>query len=193
MLSPSYSSDVHGVVSDLLKNIITMSAPSPTQSALSDGLQNGPASNRFARELAVRSSVSHLLDFMLQSSPVGNGHDKSLISQEEVEERQSSSVINSMSVVIELIRKNNSDYFEPFLFHTLRNRLIQVQQTLHSSLDEDPRQVLERAMQELTDKIGVVHLGSLLDVMALKLPSFKDLLEEPRLAVSANTIRFCHG
>ena len=50
--------------------------------------------------------------------------------ENELPDRQScaSSVTHAISIIIELIRKNNSDYFEPYLFHTLRNRLIHVQQ-----------------------------------------------------------------
>jgi hypothetical protein len=37
-----------------------------------------------------------------------------------------SAVVHSIAIIIELIRKNNSDYFKPYLFYGLRNRLIQV-------------------------------------------------------------------
>ncbi|KAJ7901148.1 hypothetical protein B0H14DRAFT_3423059 [Mycena olivaceomarginata] len=36
-----------------------------------------------------------------------------------------SAVVHSIAIIMELIRKNNSDYFKPYLFHSLRNRLIQ--------------------------------------------------------------------
>jgi serine/threonine-protein phosphatase 6 regulatory subunit 3 len=64
MLSASHTSDIHTVVADLIKGIISMSAPSPG-AGLTEGLQNGPASNRFARELALPSNISKLVDYML--------------------------------------------------------------------------------------------------------------------------------
>lgn len=100
-------------------------------------------------------------------------------------ESATSSVVNSISVVIELIRKNNSDYFEPYLFHNLRNRLIQVQQQLHMGhmQSEDGRDVLERAMKELVDRMGVVHLGALLEAICERLHGFQELLKRPRSLV----------
>lgn len=189
LLSPAHSSDVHAVVSELIKGIISMAAPSPG-AGLTDGLQNLPASNRFARELARRESIDTLVGYILyeyndqspteryagdgQHSDHGNtlGHDLPDIHS------ATSSVVHSISIVIELIRKNNSDYFEPYLFHTLRNRLIQVQQQLHGS--DNARETLENAMNEMVDRMGVVHLGPLLDVMSERLPDFQRYLRQPR-------------
>jgi serine/threonine-protein phosphatase 6 regulatory subunit 3 len=187
-LSPNYPTDMHAVVSEVTKNIITMAAPSPG-SGLSEGLNNGPASNRFARELAQRRSLTTLTDFILlkfspddvptlklefdtapESSPLPD-HESS-----------SSAVVHSIGIIIELIRQNNSDYFEPYLFHTLRNRLIQFQQQLHKYAD-DGREVLEQAMQEMVNRMGVVHLGPLLEIMVDRLGEFQHYLKEPRSLV----------
>lgn len=191
LLSPSYSSDMHTVVSELIKGIISMAAPSPGAS-LTEGLQNGPASNRFARELAHGDSITTLAGYILHdfeadqplvkpsaddnadnlappTSELPNGHSAT------------SSVIHSISVIVELIRKNNSDYFEPYLFHTLRNRLIQVQQQLQG--EENARETLEAAMKEMVDRMGVVSLGPLLDIMCQRLPDFQRYLREPRSLV----------
>ncbi|KAI6005448.1 SIT4 phosphatase-associated protein-domain-containing protein [Pisolithus albus] len=149
LLSPAHSSDVHAVVSELIKGIISMAAPSPG-AGLTDGLQNLPASNLFARELARRENIHSA----------------------------TSSVVHSISIIIELIRKNNSDFFEPYLFHTLRNRLMQVQQQLHGA--DNSREILESAMREMVDRMGVVHLGPLLDVMSERLPDFQRYLRQPR-------------
>ncbi|KAI6036028.1 SIT4 phosphatase-associated protein-domain-containing protein [Pisolithus microcarpus] len=182
-------SDVHAVVSELIKGIISMAAPSPG-AALTDGLQNLPASNLFARELARRESVDTLVGYILyefkeqpsteryaddgQHSDHSNtlGHDLPDIHS------ATSSVVHSISIIIELIRKNNSDFFEPYLFHTLRNRLMQVQQQLHGT--DNGREILENAMREMVDRMGVVHLGPLLDVMSERLPDFQRYLRQPR-------------
>lgn len=189
LLSPAHSSDVHAVVSELIKGIISMAAPSPG-AGLTDGLQNLPASNLFARELARRESVDTLVGYILyefkeqpsteryaddgQHSDHSNtlGHDLPDIHS------ATSSVVHSISIIIELIRKNNSDFFEPYLFHTLRNRLMQVQQQLHGT--DNGREILENAMREMVDRMGVVHLGPLLDVMSERLPDFQRYLRQPR-------------
>ncbi|KAF9242109.1 SIT4 phosphatase-associated protein-domain-containing protein [Melanogaster broomeanus] len=154
LLSPAHTSDMHTVVSELIKGIISMAAPSPG-AGLTEGLQNGPASNRFARELAHSDSISTLVGYILYDF--------------KMDQPLPPSVVHSISIIIELIRKNNSDYFEPYLFHTLRNRLIQ-----------NARETLEAAMQEMVDRMGVVNLGSLLAIMCERLPDFQRFLREPR-------------
>ncbi|EGO21202.1 hypothetical protein SERLADRAFT_452336 [Serpula lacrymans var. lacrymans S7.9] len=190
LLSPAHTSDMHTVVSELIKGIISMAAPSPG-AGLTEGLQNGPASNRFARELAHRNSVSKLVDYILTdfgpSNSAGAGKvsgqtlEESILLSDELPDIHSttSSVVHSISIIIELIRKNNSDYFEPYLFHTLRNRLIQVQQQLQGHSDS-ARETLERAMKEMVDRMGVVHLGSVLDIMCERLEAFQKFLRHPR-------------
>jgi serine/threonine-protein phosphatase 6 regulatory subunit 3 len=192
LLSPLRSSDMQTVVSELIKGIISMASPSPG-AGLTEGLQNGPASNRFARELAQRKSVSKLVDYILadfDSDPDEATEDVSMHDETGSSTSPSlpnshssaSSVVHSISIIIELIRKNNSDYFEPYLFHTLRNRLIQVQQHLQTHT-EDGRQTLERAMKEMVDRMGVVHLGSVLEIMCERLDIFQKYLRQPRSMV----------
>ena len=191
LLSPHYTPSVHSVVTDLIKNIISMATPSPA-AGLTEGLQNGPASNRFARELATKESMSKLADYMLRefspescsASPsefdVQDHGDGTLV--HPTFESSISSVTQSIAVVVELIRKNNSDYFEPFLFHTLRNRLIQVQQ--HSQLaEENMRTSLEQVMAEMVNRMGVVNLGPVLEVLSARIAEFQKYLEIPRSLV----------
>lgn len=179
---------MHAVVSEVIKNIITMAAPSPG-SGLSEGLNNGPASNRFARELAQRRSLTTLTDFILLKFSPDNVPATKLkfdttpdSSPLPDHESSNSAVVHSIGIIIELIRQNNSDYFEPYLFHTLRNRLIQFQQQLHTYAD-DGREVLEQAMQEMVNRMGVVHLGPLLEIMVDRLGEFQHYLKEPRSLV----------
>ncbi|OBZ65736.1 Extragenic suppressor of kinetochore protein 1, partial [Grifola frondosa] len=193
LLSPEHSSDMHTVVAELIKGIISMSAPSPA-AGLSE-LNSPPASNRFARELAHRDNVSKLVGYILcdfQSTPVPEDQDPaSMNACSNVETKSkpssppldpvsaSSSVVQSICIIIELIRQNNSDYFEPYLFHTLRNRLIQVQQQLQMNT-EGGRETLERAMKEMVNRMGVVHLGPVLDIMCDCLDRLQEFLREPR-------------
>ncbi|OCH93828.1 SAPS-domain-containing protein [Obba rivulosa] len=191
LLSPAHNSDMHAVVSELIKGIISMAAPSPG-AGLSDGLSNGPASNRFARELAHCDSVSKLVSYILcdfeapsvygtEDAPTGvpaDAQDESSAARPDPESA-TSSVVQSICIIIELIRQNNSDYFEPYLFHTLRNRLIQVQQSLQMNT-EGGRDALEGAMKEMVNRMGVVHLGPVLEIMCDCLEKLQQYLRKPR-------------
>jgi serine/threonine-protein phosphatase 6 regulatory subunit 3 len=199
LLSPEHTSDVHSVVAEMIKGIISIAAPSPG-AAVTESHLTGPASNRFARELARSESVLRLVDYMLddfrvraepstpQSAQINSNittsvDRKDLPSKIRLPNTESaiSSVVQSIGVIIELIRKNNSDYFEPYLFHTLRNRLIQVQQNVPPS--EDSREILEKAMKDMVERLSVVHLGPVLDIMSERLGSFQQYLRCPRSSV----------
>ncbi|KAJ6526260.1 SIT4 phosphatase-associated protein-domain-containing protein [Mycena vulgaris] len=181
LLAPTNTPDVHTVVAELIKGIISMATPTPG-AGLAE-LHTGPASNRFARELARADSVATLAEYILHDFGFPQDDDGADDS-DTLPSRASctSSVVHSIAIIIELIRKNNSDYFEPYLFHTLRNRLIQVQQQLHSSALEDDsgRETLERALREMVERMGVVHLGSVLEILCARLDVFQRYLRTPR-------------
>ncbi|KAF7799614.1 hypothetical protein EIP86_010852 [Pleurotus ostreatoroseus] len=189
MLSPDRTPSMHSVVAELIKGIISMAAPSPG-AGLSEELTHGPASNRFARELANKNSVNKLVGYILAEMPTPTeqtaqseeSHPVDASSQPSTlpnAESTISSVVNSICIIIELIRQNNSDYFEPYLFHTLRNRLIQVQQQLQMHT-QDGREALERAMTDMVNRMGVVHLGPVLAIMCEKLENLQQYLRKPR-------------
>lgn len=109
--------------------------PSTASNPTADGggAGSGVSSNQFARELAREDTVSKLVVYMLQDFSASSSAESISASDPDDGavthfEAASSSAIHAMGVLTELIRKNNSDYFEPYLFHTLRNRLIGVQQ-----------------------------------------------------------------
>ena len=181
---------MQSVVSELIKGIISMASPSPG-AGLTDNLQNGPASNRFARELARHDNVSKLVDYILADYGPESDEDLNDAMEEPrtpkiqtlpTSASSASSVVLSISIIVELIRKNNSDYFEPYLFHTLRNRLIQIQQHLQTRSD-DGRETLEQAMKEMVDRMGVVHLGAVLQIISERLDVFQQYLRKPRSTV----------
>ncbi|KAI0256604.1 SIT4 phosphatase-associated protein-domain-containing protein [Lactifluus subvellereus] len=190
-LSSAHSSDMHVVIAELIKGIISMSAPSPA-AGLSEGLQTGLASNRFARELASQENTQILMDHILYDfkdialvpSNSDNPEDDELCRPSTPAlpnyHSATSSIVNSICMVIELIRQNNSDYFEPYLFHTLRNRLIHVQQQLSTRDPEEGRVALEGAMKDMVDRMGVVHLGPLLGIFCDHLHELKPYLQKPR-------------
>ena len=128
------------------------------------------------------------------------------------EDAISSSFANCAGVFIELIRKNNSDYFEQHLFHTLRNYLVMRQQELSGqhrqekilqnlnngstadrpelSLDDLPfdddadAEGLDEAMDEVAEKMGSAHLGPLLRALAEKIPELQERMRNPSQSAS---------
>lgn len=110
-------------------------------------------------------------------------------------ETRSSSLVTGIGILIELIRKNNSDYFEQHLFHALRAHLIARQQEITATRDqarqevsltdepdddeEDEMEGMEEAMAEMTDKLGIVHLGPMLEVLCERLDEFQALISDP--------------
>ena len=202
LLSPAYSPDMHTVVAELIKGIISMAAPSPG-AGLADN--QVPPSNCFARELAHRDNVSKLVSYILcyfgpmpihespespQSQSDQHTPTTSSMQMKPDPECAASSVVQSICIIIELIRQNNSDYFEPYLFHTLRNRLIQVQQHLQLNR-QGGREALEAAFNEMVNRMGVVHLGPLLEIMCDKLDALQNYLHHRRSLVMSLTFAAC--
>ena len=203
LLSPNYSPSIHTIVSDLLKTIISLATPSPG-AGITETLHNGPASNLLVRELASKKRAETLVSYMLSEfspeackTPTASDQKENTSKSDEHELKHESddcslpsptqdssisSIVQSMGLLVELIRKNNSDYFEPYLFHTLRNRLIQVQQHSHLTGD-DVREALEGVMKDMVDRMGVVHLGPMLQILAERLGEFQRYLRVPRSSV----------
>lgn len=188
-----------------------MSAPAPAPFA-NPGQQNGmdqngggavggSRNNRFARELVSDEHIAKLVGFMLEEEQASAGdatpRTKSpVLSLAESAVGKTSSLVSVISILIELIRKNNSDYSEPHLFHTLRNGLMshssaQASKALLEGEDdmedeakeESNRVELEEKMKDLNSTLGIVHLGSLLAVLSEKLVELQKLLASPRTKV----------
>lgn len=311
LLSPKYSIDLHNTVSELLKAIIALSAPSPAgmtsgQEAFGYGNsasfggqeQTMGVQNKLVRELASEPMVRKMVSFMLDSAhgseltqKLSTAADERTSAEQKSEEEgeeddvlsfgkritkpglggssaldessaiddaddtdpqplnpsltpafdihgaahrdstatvrptnvfppvsapqnpitretSSSSLITGIGIFIELIRKNNSDYFEQHLFHALRSHLLQRQQeiaakkaqarseagatsssaaaegTEEGEKDEEEEEMegMEEAMLEMTDKLGIVHLGPMLTALCERLSEFQALIDRPSSA-----------
>ncbi|KAF9261231.1 SAPS-domain-containing protein [Marasmius fiardii PR-910] len=196
LLAPSYPSDMQQIAADMLNAIIAMATPSPGAAVMAEQPQAGLASNLFARELARPEYISRLIVYIFQD--FSSDRNPSLADDDDEDEAEpgkqalalpkfeyaSSSAVLAMGVVSELIRKNNSDYFEPYLFHTLRHRLLQVQKksdpVLVDSDSEECREALERAMKEMVDRMGVVNLNYLLTILCERTDKLTRYLDSPR-------------
>lgn len=201
LLSPAQKPDVHLVAADFLKGIIALSSPSPnsfpvnpTTMSISGGDPASvlPISNKLARELARRENIMKLVDYALtplEKTPASaSSNEDSAETDASPTENAASSLVCIIPVFIELIRKNNSDFFEPYLFHTLRNRLIQIRQQQQYSreeiTEEQGREELESAMGEIADHMGLVNLSELISIIGSRLEDFQKLLKAPRTSVS---------
>lgn len=206
-----------------------MSAPAPTPFTNGNGAgggdQNGAVggsrNNKFARELVSDEHVRKLVGFMLEpvseekptsseeapaesaSSPARGGEttptQRSTDLLQEAAVTRSSSLVAVISIFIELIRKNNSDYSEPHLFHTLRNGLMshstaQANKALlagENDMDDDDvkeakdRVELEEKMEDLNASLGIVHLGNLLAVLSDKVGELRQRLSSAPIAPEA--------
>ncbi|AET40723.1 SAPS family protein Ecym_6347 [Eremothecium cymbalariae DBVPG len=129
-LSPAWSSSIQSAAGDFLKALITISANSNNEIASAIG------PNELTRELVSPPIVSKLGEIMLKGG---------------------TSLSNGVGIVIELIRKNNSDYdFVQVMYTTLQT---------HPPNDRDP-----------------VYLGHLVKCFAEKLPQFTSMLVDTKLS-----------
>ncbi|KAF8304993.1 SAPS-domain-containing protein [Clavulina sp. PMI_390] len=134
-----------------------------------------------------RNSVS---SHSSSSSASSHSDYHSIIMSSTPSERSTSSLISVCTVVIELMRKNNSDFFEPYLFHAIRTRLIAIQQQYLPTLDygtmdteeraEHDRVILEQAMNDMTNHMGIVNFGPLLAALSSRLQELQSLVATPR-------------
>jgi len=189
MLSPTHDSRTHQAALDLIKTLIRLSAFSPTPGRKEIMVLS---SNRLSREIVSPHNSSIMVENIFRGatpSPLhihNNPPMESLSSSidDRIFETESivSSFLTTAATVMELIRLNNSDYFEQYLFHTAREQLIEVQEAARTG-NTDCREALEKAMEGVMSKVGLVNLTSLLDGICDRLHLFQALLKKPRSSV----------
>lgn len=130
LLSPYVDPDVQFTVADVIKAIIAISANSNEPGVI------GP--NSLSRELVSRQTITTLTDYMTDSKAP----------------HSATSLINGVSIVIELIRKNNSDYDV--------TPVLQMPLDTHPPTTRDP-----------------IYLGTMLRLFAEKIPVFQKILLKP--------------
>ncbi|KAF7300922.1 hypothetical protein MKEN_01319000 [Mycena kentingensis (nom. inval.)] len=102
--------------SQSIKGIISMSTPAPGPGMAE--LHAAPASNLFTHQLASEESVAALVGYMMADFPPPPVEPDADIDALPNRASCTSSVVHSIAIVIELICKNNSNYFELYLFNT---------------------------------------------------------------------------
>ncbi|OLL23393.1 Extragenic suppressor of kinetochore protein 1 [Neolecta irregularis DAH-3] len=132
-MDPQVDPEIQTTVADVLKAIIAISANANDQSGI------GP--NSLSRELVGEKSITTLVEYMLHS----------------VAPYSTATLTNGVSIIIELIRKNNSDYDpEP---------VMSLLQTHKAPTLRDP-----------------IYLGTMLRIFSSRLLSFQKLLNNPKAA-----------
>lgn len=128
-LNPEYDTAVQSAAGDFLKAFVTISANSNNE------LASGIGPNELTRQLVSEEVMEKLINIMLKGG---------------------TSLSNGVGIIIELIRKNNSDYdFVQVMYTTLET---------HPPSDRDP-----------------IYLGHLVKLFAKYMPLFNDILVETSL------------
>ncbi|GMK57546.1 hypothetical protein CspeluHIS016_0403800 [Cutaneotrichosporon spelunceum] len=214
LLSPNHPPSTHQIVADLLKGIISVSAPNSSfnpqgGNAMEQqgGLQGAIArDNRLVRELTNKESIEMLVRYLTDTVETADRgwkgletSDGSINPSDPFVIHPLPSVVSTVSslsyvcnVIVEVIRRNNSDLAEPFLFNTLRNRLMTIQSEQmqeevapdevpdESAQEDASRARMEEVMPELSDKLAIVHLGNLVAALTDRFGDLQKLLGTPR-------------
>ena len=206
-LSPHHAPFMHVIASDLMKSIINLCAPTPfnphggnaMEQQAGQGVQSpGMRDTRLVRDLASRTSLLTLIGFMLDKVELSDRDWKGVNGDPSPADpfithplpsiaSAASSLSHICNILVELVRRNNSDFSEPHLFHTLRNRLMSVRLLNHPTEgegEEEERKKMEEVMEELSSKMGIVHLGNLLDIVCDRFEELQGLINAPRSHVS---------
>ena len=199
-LSPNYPPTSHVIAADLLKITISICALqtqpfNPAGGNAQEQAGGGQSKdNRLVRDMVSESSIATMLGFMLDDIKLTDSDWKAsdeasasfVVHPLPSVSSASSSLTQICTILVELIRRNNSDFSEPHLFHTLRNQLMSVKsQQISSGAEQvDDRATMEVAMAEISPKLGIVHLGSLITQITARFSQLFHFLIEPRSQVS---------
>jgi SIT4-associating protein SAP185/190 len=203
-LSPECSISGHSVASELLKSIITLCAPAPFNpnggNTMQANAQPGVRDNRLIRELVSASSINTMIGFMLDPLELSDADWHGLNGKGEPPHpadpfvvhplpsiaSATSSLSHVCNILVEIIRRNNSDFSEPHLFHTLRHRLMMIQGEAAGS---DARSQMEEALAELTSKMGIVHLGHLIATLSDRFADLHQILMRQKSVLGLDRFR----
>ncbi|CCA74558.1 hypothetical protein PIIN_08510 [Serendipita indica DSM 11827] len=189
-MSPNNDAVVQQAALESIKNIILMSSFTPTPGRKEASVLS---SNRLSRNLVSTSNSGILIGQLFPSKQAQKIADpntphsasSSGLNLDGDVDAEVSSFMNAASTVMELIRKNNSDYFEQYLFLRAREHLMAVQEAMmqeeHPEGEStDCRPALEAAMEEIMAKCGLVNLGTLISAICDNLHVLQARLKEPR-------------
>ncbi|WWC90494.1 uncharacterized protein L201_005430 [Kwoniella dendrophila CBS 6074] len=190
---------------------------------------NGSRDNRLIRELISESNVKLMIGFILDDIELSDEETVKPSDEDDGNEEESkehthspldpftahplpsiasatSSLTHICSILVEIIRRNNSDFSEPHLFHTLRQRLMNMknqspmttngfnkssiefeqekkedmEMETEQEKEEKDRRNMEETLSDLSSKMGIVHLGHLLDIISERFDRLHHFVKHPR-------------
>lgn len=218
MLDPFSASGIEGHVAaeELLRGMIELCSAVPSAGPPGSGGQELTLDwrdNTLARQIADRRSVRTVVDWMLMgvndlrresrlqqvadhdvdATPRMSTIELDVDNASKLAEMRTSSLIQSISVLVDLIRKNNSDFVEQQMLSWARRK----------EEEATEREMLEAEGAELVDGFengrgsesdrgpSLIDLGAMLSIVAGRLSGLQQLVKSPRSRVS--TASGLHG
>lgn len=177
---------------------------------LSDGVLDW-RENTLARQIAAERSIQMVVDWILagteqvpSNSLLPDSGDAELTPKvvkiglptpsrpiDPLDDLRTSSLVQSISVLIDLIRKNNSDFVEQQMLTWARKKETEERE---KELDDEITDVVD-GFESTKEKLkldsdrgpSLVDLGPLLRIIAGRLGGFQELIKSPRSPVSTST------
>jgi serine/threonine-protein phosphatase 6 regulatory subunit 3 len=182
-LSAQSDTRAHQPALELIKNVILMSSFTPTPGRREASVLS---SNRLSRDLVSSPNSALLINNLFPPLEPLSSEDSAFDGGNEA---SVSSFMSTAASVMELIRKNNSDYFEQYLFLRAREHLMAVQENFQREHEgregepEDVKPILEAAMDEIMAKCGLVNLSTLISAICDRLHLLQERLKRPHSSV----------
>lgn len=210
MLDPfaALGKEGHVAAEELLRGIIELCSAAPTPGPLGPGGQDVVEwrDNSLARQIADERSVRLLVDWMLAGVDEPQGERRTSVDEEATPristveldtssaqdriELRTSSLVQSISVLVDLIRKNNSDFVEQQMLSWARRK--EEEAAERELLEADGAEIVvdplsaDDGRPKDTDRgPSLVDLGAMLIIVSERIPALQKLIETPRSLVSA--------
>ena len=185
----------HAAAEELLRGMIDLCSAAPAQVQGPPGVSGQEIEwrdNALARKIAERRSVRLLVDWMVAGTEAaearvkeGEGEAPYRGTEEDEAELRTSSLVQGISVIVDLIRKNNSDFVEQHMLAWARRK--ETEQHERDLLEADGAVKVDDTTTDAQREAdrndrgpALVDLGAVLEVVAERLPSFQELLAKPR-------------
>ena len=208
MLDPfaALGKEGHVAAEELLRGIIELCSAAPTAGPPGPGGQEAIEwrDTTLARQIAEARSVRSLVDWMLAGAGAEERKGDSIPDEEatprvstvelgaetpkERVELRTSSLIQSISVLVDLIRKNNSDFVEQQMLSWARRKEEEANE--RELLEADGAEIVvdlageEQRPADNDRGPSLVDLSAMLSIVADRIPGFQALVKAPRSLVS---------
>lgn len=192
----------HVAAEELLRGIIELCSAAPSTGPPGPSGQEAVEwrDNSLARQIADGRSVRLLVDWMLagldersddpvgeEATPRAGNVDLDGRSPARRAELRTSSLVQSISVLVDLIRKNNSDFVEQQMLSWARRK--EEEAAERELLEADGAEIVadplrgEEERQDGDKGPSLVDLSAMLTIVSERIPGFQKLVQTPRSLV----------